>query len=236
MKVLLVEDNKRVATALRESLRGSYTVDIEHSGKAALENDTLDCYDVILLDLGLPDMHGGDVCQQMRQQKVVAPIIVITGDARVASKVSALDYGADDYLTKPFSRDELKARIRAVLRRASNGTALLNLRFADIEIDPVARRVVRGGKEITLRRKEFDLLEYMVRNPNRTLSRTAILDHVWGNNHGLWNNSVDVHVKYLRDKIDRPFGSHFIKTIHGVGYRLGAETTVDSNVVEHSLR
>ncbi len=205
MRLLLIEDNKRVATALREALRRAYVVDVEHSGKDALANMNLASYDVILLDLGLPDMSGREVCEQLRSRKVSAPTIVVTGDAAIGSKVAVLDCGADDYITKPFHAEELKARIRAVLRRNAPDSNRALLVVGDLELDPASRTVRRQSKEITLRRKEFDLLEYMMRNSNRTLTRPMILDHVWENSDGLWTNAVDVHVKYLRDKVDRPY-------------------------------
>lgn len=224
MRILIVEDSKRVAMALREALRGSYVVDVEHSGHAALNNINVLSYDVILLDLGLPDMSGRTVCEELRARKVVAPIIIVTGDDTIGSKVSVLDCGADDYLTKPFHAEELKARIRAVLRRNTQEINDATLAIGELELDPASRIVRRDGTEIVLRRKEFDLLEYMMRNHGRTLTRQMILDHVWENSDGLWTNAVDVHIKYLRDKVDRPYERQLIKTVHGVGYKLEAQT------------
>ncbi len=223
MRLLIIEDNKRVALALRETLRSNYVVDVEYSAKGALNNINLSHYDVILLDLGLPDMDGQTLCQQLRDRSITAPIIIVTGDDTTVSKVSVLDSGADDYMTKPFSKDELKARIRAVMRRHGHRTAVAALQLGDLQLDPAGRKVQRGDKKIDLRRKEFDLLEYMMRNHGRTLTRPMIVDHVWESGDGLWTNAVDVHIKYLRDKIDRPFGSQLIKTVHGVGYKLEAE-------------
>jgi two-component system, OmpR family, response regulator len=222
MRLLIIEDNKRVALALRETLRTSYVVDVEYSAKGALNNINLSHYDVILLDLGLPDMDGQALCRQLRDRNITAPIIIVTGDDATVTKVGVLDSGADDYVTKPFSKEELKARIRAVMRRHGHRKAA-SLRLGDLELDPASRIVVRASKEINLRRKEFDLLEYMMRNHGRTLTRPMIIDHVWESGDGLWTNAVDVHIKYLRDKIDRPFGSQLIKTVHGVGYKLDAE-------------
>jgi two-component system OmpR family response regulator len=224
MRLLLVEDNKRVATALRDALRRSYVVDIEHTGKDALANMNLTSYDIILLDLGLPDMTGQEVCEQLRARKIAAPIIIVSGDSTVGSKVNTLDCGADDYITKPFHAEELKARIRAVLRREAPQKNHSLIVVGDLELDPARRTVRRQNSEITLRRKEFDLLEYMMRNSNRTLTRPMILDHVWENSDGLWTNAVDVHVKYLRDKVDRPYEQQLIKTVHGVGYKLEVQT------------
>lgn len=230
MRLLVIEDNKRVALALREALKGAYVVDIEHSGREALNNMSISHYDVILLDLGLPDMDGQTVCQQLRARNVTAPVIVVTGDDTPENKVNVLDCGADDYVTKPFNTDELKARIRAVMRRYGHRPLPSTLRVGDVELDPAARKVTRQEKEISLRRKEFDLLEYMMRNPGRTLTRPMIIDHVWESGDGLWTNAVDVHIKYLRDKIDRPFGTQLIKTIHGVGYKLEAAENAEGDV------
>lgn len=222
MRILVIEDNKRVAMALCEVLRETYVVDVEYSGKSALNNLNITSYDVILLDLGLPDMDGKEVCKQLRARKISAPVIILTGNDSTMSKVAMLDSGADDYLTKPFSIDELKARMRALMRRHSYRPAPGVLTIEDLTLDPAKRTVRRQDKDIILRRKEFDLLEYMMRNQGRTLTRSMIIDHVWESGNGLWTNAVDVHVKYLRDKIDRPFKRQLIKTIHGVGYKLEA--------------
>ncbi len=225
MRVLVVEDNKHVADALNATLRGTYIVDVENSGHAALANINIPNYDVILLDLGLTDMSGQEVCQQLRAKKITTPIIIVTGDDAATSKVKLLDTGADDYITKPFNGDELKARIRAVMRRDSQKTTPANFVVGDLELDPANRTVLREGRQVKLRRKEFDLLEYMMRNPGRALSRQMVIDHVWENSDGLWTNAVDVHIKCLRDKVDRPFTTRLIKTVYGVGYKLDVPVT-----------
>lgn len=225
MRVLIVEDNRRVAAALKEALRSAYIVDVAHSGKEALEVTAAVSFDVILLDLGLPDMGGQDVYQQLRERKVEAPVLIISGDDTTSSKVSVLDMGADDYITKPFNSDELKARIRKAIRRHSAAGADNLLAIGKLELDPASRTVTHDGNPVDLRRKEFDLLEYMMHNPGRTLTRQMIVDHVWESGDGMWTNAVDVHIKYLRDKIDRPFKTHFIKTVHGVGYKLEVPVT-----------
>ncbi len=225
MRVLIVEDNRRVAAALKEALRSAYIVDVAHSGQEALEITHTISFDVILLDLGLPDMGGQDVYQQLREHKVESPVLIISGDDTINSKVNILDMGADDYITKPFNGDELKARIRKAIRRHSVGEAGNLITLGKLELDSASRTLMHDGHPIDLRRKEFDLLEYMMHNPGRTLTRQMIVDHVWESGDGMWTNAVDVHVKYLRDKIDRPFKTHFIKTVHGVGYKLEVPVT-----------
>lgn len=225
MRVLIIEDNRRVAAALREALRTSYVVDVAHTGRDALENVNLNSFDIILLDLGLPDMNGQDVYQQLRERKVDTPVLIISGDDTIRSKVNILDMGADDYITKPFNSDELKARIRTAMRRHTGKAVQSVLVIGELELDPASRLVRHGGSQIDLRRKEFDLLEYMMHNPGRTLTRQMIVDHVWESSDGMWTNAVDVHIKYLRDKIDRPYKTHFIKTVHGVGYKLEVPVT-----------
>lgn len=225
MRVLIVEDNWRVAAALKEALRSAYVVDVVHSGREALELTATISFDVILLDLGLPDMGGQDVYQHLRERKVEAPVLIISGDDAINSKVNILDMGADDYITKPFNGDELKARIRKAMRRHAPGVASNLLVIGKLELDPGSRTLTHDGTPVELRRKEFDLLEYMMHNPGRTLTRQMIVDHVWESGDGMWTNAVDVHVKYLRDKIDRPFKTHFIKTVHGVGYKLEVPVT-----------
>jgi len=222
MRLLIIDDNRHVAESLRRGLKSSYAVDIALTGQQGVlmtENTT---YDAILLDLNLPDISGEDVCASLRFKGLKMPIIVLTGRDVVQDKVELLDMGADDYITKPFSLDEIKARIRAALRHVSHEPTANTLKFVDIELDPAARTVRRHDTRVDLRRKEFDLLEYMMRNQGKTLTRPMIMEHIWDTHDSLWANVVDVHIKHLRDKVDRPFGSKLIKTVHGVGYKLEA--------------
>jgi DNA-binding response OmpR family regulator len=222
MRVLIIEDNKPIARSLERGLKANYRVDIAESGQFGLNNITAKPYDLVLLDLNLPDMYGKDVCIQIRKNGYKMPVIVLTGSNDVQDKVTMLDIGADDYITKPFSLHEVRARMRAALRRTGPSINREPLVVADLFLDPNSRSVRRGAIPLDIRRKEFDILEYMMRNQGKTLTRAMIIDHVWDISEDLWANVVDVHIKHLRDKIDRPFNSRLIKTVHGVGYKLDA--------------
>lgn len=219
MKLLIIEDSLMVLAALRQSLHMHYVIDVATSGEEGLDAVASTTYDLILLDLGLPDISGDQICVRIRKTSIDTPILVLTASTRIKDKVFLLDSGADDYLTKPFSLEELKARLRVLLRRETPGkTSMIEL--GDLVLDPITRRVYRQSLLIELRRKEFDLLEYLMINAGKVLTRSMILDHVWEMNEGIWTNAVDVHIKYLRDKIDRPFERKMIETVHGVGYRI----------------
>jgi DNA-binding response OmpR family regulator len=219
MRVLIIEDNKSIAKAIRHDLKSYYAIDIANTGKEGLRYAQFTQYDTIVLDLNLPDIDGEDICRILRKQGIDIPVIVISGKDQVKDKINLLDMGADDYLTKPFNIHELRARINVAMRHPPNIISAGILSVGDITLDPAARIVTRRGLLIVLRRKEFDLLEYFMRNPGQILTRTMILEHIWDMNENLWANVVDVHIKHLRDKIDRPFGSSLIKTAHGVGYK-----------------
>ena len=217
MKVLLVEDNTDAANALRTGLSAVSAVDIAPTGTECLAKAQSDTYDLVLLDLGLPDMTGFDVCKKLRAEKYTGPILVVSGQGEIDDKIAALDIGADDYITKPYNLNELQARMRALMRRATGPT---KLKVADIELDVTTHIVTRGGNLIKLRRKELELLEYFMRNAGHTVTREMIIQNVWGTDDGIWTNVVDVHIKNLRDKIDRPFNHPLLKTVYGVGYKL----------------
>ncbi len=230
MKILIIEDEPAIAQALRRGLRKTYLVDTVRTGNQGLQKASLNDYAAIILDLGLPDMPGLVVCEQMREDGVTTPILILTGESGVQLKVALLDAGADDYLTKPFSLEELKARLRVLVRRNAHQLRSSRLTVGDLVLDTVTRRIERAGQIIYLRRKEFDLLEYMMHHAGSVVTRATIVDHIWDLNDGLWTNSVDVHIKYLRDKIDRPFTqmTPMIKTVHGVGYKLETSNPVAS--------
>jgi two-component system OmpR family response regulator len=220
MRVLIIDDNKQVVASLQRGLKPSYAVDVALTGQDGILRAESTQYDAILLDLNLPDISGEDVCASLRFSGITTPILILTGRDVVQDKVELLDMGADDYITKPFSLEEIRARIRVALRHHASKMISNTLTLQDLELDTGARTVRRANKPIELRRKEFDLLEYMMRNQGQTLTRPMILEHIWDMNENLWANVVDVHIKHLRDKIDRPYDSQLIKTVHGVGYKL----------------
>lgn len=220
MKLLLIEDNRSLADSLKKHLGRSFIVDVARTGEEGLRQALTGSHDVMVLDLNLPDMNGAEVCKSIRAGHINSPILILTAVADVPSRVMLLNAGADDYLTKPFSIAELRARLGALLRRVPATYSTGTLTVCDLTIDPNRRRVERGGIPITLRRKEFDILEYLIRNRGRAVTRAMILDHAWDANKETWHNTVDVHIKHLRDKVDRPFGAPLIKTAYGIGYMI----------------
>lgn len=219
MRILIVEDSTEIAHSLKQGLGRDYTVELTALGQEAIGLADQG-FAAIVLDLSLPDMSGAEVCKRIRSQGISSPILVLTANDEVMQKVELLDAGADDYLTKPFRLEELKARLRALRRRHKTKLSKNSLLVGDLELDVTTRRVRRGDIEIDLRRKEFDLLECLMRNTGQVISRGMILDEVWGADAEVWTNAIDVHIKYLRDKIDKPFPQPLIRTIHGVGYKI----------------
>jgi two-component system OmpR family response regulator len=221
MRLLIIEDNFGITLALSQALSPSYSVDCVDSGTLALEKAPANVYSAILLDLNLPDMPGLEVCKALRKAHVSAPILILTAEARTSTKVELLDAGADDYLTKPFSLDELKARLRAITRHHDAIAPSINrLVVGDITLDKAKHTVERNGQRIELRRKEFALLECLMSHAGTVVTRSLLTSYAWNDDDDTWTNTVDVHIKYLRDKIDRPFGQRLIKTVHGLGYKL----------------
>lgn len=222
MKVLLIEDEKEMALTIGEGLGRFFTVEVAFSAKEGDYQAQVNEYDVILLDYLLPDMDGIELCRKMRGNGIQTPILMVTGNFETKNKVAALNSGIDDYITKPFSFEELRARMHAVLRRAPQTFVSNTLPIADLTLDLDKKTVERGKKSLSLRRKEFDLLEYLVRNAGKVVTRNMILEHVWDSAYESATNAVDVHIKYLRDQIDKPFEKKLIKTVHGVGYKIEA--------------
>jgi two-component system OmpR family response regulator len=224
MRALVIEDGSKMAALLRRGLQEEgFAVDVAATGLDGSWLGTENDYDVILLDVMLPDVDGFEVCRRLRAADRWAPILMLTARDGVQDRVAGLDAGADDYLTKPFSFDELFARVRALLRRGPSERPPV-LTVGDLVLDPATRRVSRGGREIELTPKEFGLLELFLRHPDEALSRTRILEHVWDFAYDGDSNVVDVYVRYLREKVDRPFGRRSIETVRGVGYRLREES------------
>jgi heavy metal response regulator len=217
VKILVVEDETKVANFLRKGLQEEgHVIDMVHDGEEGLSRATSDDYDLIILDIQLPGLDGLAVLRRLREKKST-PVLLLTIRATIEDKVLGLDSGADDYLTKPFAFEELLARVRALLRRRTRlDTAVL--RLADLVLDPVSRTVTRGARRIDLTFKEFSLLEYFMRNVNRVVTRTMIIDRVWNYDFDSETNVVDVYVNYLRKKIDTEPGLKLIHTVRGVGY------------------
>jgi two-component system, OmpR family, response regulator len=220
MRVLVAEDDVKMAGLLKRGLEEEgYAVDVARTGNEAVWAGTENPYDAILLDVMLPDVDGLEVCRQLRTQNRWAPVMMLTARDAIPDRVAGLDAGADDYLTKPFSFSELLARLRALLRRGPTERPAV-LTAGDLALDPATRRVSRGTERIELTPKEFALLEYFLRHPGEVLTRSRLIEHVWDFAYEGDSNVVDVYVRYLREKVDRPFGRTSIETVRGSGYRL----------------
>lgn len=223
MKILVVEDEAGVAGFVKQGLtEAGYSVDVARDGSDGLEYALAYEYDVIVLDVMLPKMNGLDVLREIREQRVKAPVLLLTARDGLDDRVRGLDVGADDYLVKPFAFSELLARIRALLRRPPLQAGNL-FHMADLEMDIVQYEVRRDGKHIELSPREFALLEMLFRHPNQVLTRTQIVEHVWNFNFFSDTNVVDVYIGYLRRKIDRDSAVQLIHTVRGVGYRLSED-------------
>ncbi len=218
MKILYIDDNRLLVDSVKKLLDKTYTVDFMCTGRDGIEKARSIQYSLILLDLGLPDMDGFEVCRELRSSNIVAPILILTVQKDPETSIRLLNCGADDYITKPFNGEVLKARIAALLRRGQDLCEEKVIDVHDLTVNITRRQVWRSGISISLRRKEFDILEYLVTNHGRALTRSMILDHVWEAGTEGWNNTIDVHIKHLRDKIDRPFSRSLIKTAYGIGY------------------
>ena len=223
MRILVVEDEKKVGSFIKKGLEEEhYAVDIAYDGEEGLTLAQINEYDLILLDIMLPRLDGMEVLRQIRRNGSNVPILMLTAKDSVEDIVSGLDGGSDDYLTKPFSFDELVARVRALLRRkAKEKTDILTV--GDLSLSTSTHRVKRGGREIELTAKEYALLEYFMRNPNRVLTRMLITEHVWDYHFDPSTNVIDVYVNYLRKKIDQGFEKKLIHTIRGSGYMMKDE-------------
>jgi len=220
MRILLVEDEKKIASFVKKGLREEhYIVDVAADGEKALFQAEINPYDLIILDIMLPGKDGIEVCRQLRSEKIDVPILMLTARDRVKDKISGLDSGADDYLTKPFAFEELLARVRALLRRKREVKNII-LKLADLELDQLLHKVKRSQKEIALSSKEYALLEYLMLNANHVVTRTMISEHVWNEDFDSFTNVIDVYINYLRNKIDKGSAKKLIHTLRGRGYIL----------------
>jgi two-component system OmpR family response regulator len=220
MRALVVEDEVKMAALIRRGLvEEGYAADVARTGEEALWMARATPYDAIVLDVMLPGRNGLEVCRSLRESGVWSPILMLTARDGVEDKVSGLDSGADDYLSKPFSFAELLARLRALTRRGPSERPAV-LEVGTLRLDPATRQAWRGEAEVDLSTKEFALLETFMRNPGDVLTRLDLLEHAWDYGYENRSNVVDVYVRYLRAKIDRPFGADSIETVRGVGYRL----------------
>ncbi len=223
MKILVVEDEERVAQFIQKGLKEEgHAVDVSYDGEDGGFLAEVNDYDLIILDLMLPKKNGLQTCKEIRDHGVNTPVLMLTARDSVEDKVRGLDAGADDYLPKPFAFEELLARVRALLRRQSESKTP-TLQIADLELDPMSRQVTRSGKAIRLTTKEYALLEYLLRNPKKVLSRTLIGEHVWDMNFDPESNVIDVYVSHLRTKVDKGFEPPLIHTLRGQGYILSDE-------------
>jgi DNA-binding response OmpR family regulator len=223
MRILVVEDSQTIAGAIKEGLeQEGYAVDVEYDGESGLRAALYEPYDVIVLDVMLPSKDGIAVCRELRENKVSTPVLMLTAKTQNGDVVTGLDAGADDYLGKPFSFDVLLARLRALLRRPKE--ALQDtLTVADIELDTASRTVTRAGKAVDLSRKEYAILEYLMRNPGRACSKEEIMQHVWDFDADILPNTLEVFITYLRAKIDKPFNQPLIQTVRGFGYKISED-------------
>jgi DNA-binding response OmpR family regulator len=222
MRVLIIEDEEKVAEFIRKGLQQEgYAVDVVRDGEeGAYQGENFE-YDAVILDLMLPKLPGLEVLRKIRARHLNLPVLILTAKGSVADKVTGLDRGASDYLVKPFAFAELSARVRALLRRGAQEST--TLRLADLEMNTATRTATRAGRKIDLKLKEFSLLEFLLRNARRTVTRTMIIEHVWDIHFDSVSNVVDVHINSLRNKIDRGFTPALIHTVRGVGYVLTDE-------------
>jgi len=221
MKILLIEDEPKIAAAIRRGLHGDgYNVEIFANGESGLAAAIGDDYDLMIIDRMLPGVEGLAIVKKIRENNIQTPILILTAKGQVRDRVEGLNAGADDYLVKPFSFEELLARIRALLRRGDVAKTSNVLKVADLEMDIGRRSVTRNGREIVLTATEFSLLEYLMRNTGQVLSKDNLISHVWDFDADILPNTVEAYIGYLRSKIDRPFRKKLLKTVRGFGYKI----------------
>ena len=224
MRILIVEDERKIARALGRALKNEkYAVDISYDGTDAYAMAGMIDYDLLILDRMIPgDYDGLSLTKKLREEGKKVPILLLTALGATQDKTEGFDGGADDYLTKPFARDELLARVRALLRRPQTSVETV-LRLADLSLDLNTHEVLRNNQKIELTNKEFSLLEYLVRNAGRPVSKEQIIAHVWDYDADILPNNIEVYISYLREKVDKPFKNKLIKTVRGLGYKIDEE-------------
>lgn len=224
MRILLIEDEHKIANALKKALeQEKYAVDVSYDGDSGYAMATTEPYDVAIIDRMLPGSYNGlQIVKEMRKEKIHTPILLLTALGSISDKTSGLDAGADDYLVKPFALEELLARVRALIRRPIENEPTI-LKADDLSLNTITYEVKRGNKNIQLTSKEYALLEYLMRNQNRPLSKDIIISHVWDYDADILPNTVEVYIKYLRNKVDQPFQKQLIQTVRGFGYKLKSE-------------
>ncbi|MBU4346201.1 MAG: response regulator transcription factor [Candidatus Omnitrophica bacterium] len=220
MRILLVEDERKIASFIERGLKEEhYVVDVAYDGENGLFMAEVNTYDLIILDIMLPGKDGMAICKELRRKKITAPILMLTAKDKLRDKVQGLNSGADDYLTKPFAFEELLARVRVLLRRKKTEKTT-TLKVADLELDQLRHKVKRADKEVGLTSKEYALLEYLMLNANQIVTRTMISEHVWNEDFDSFTNVIDVHINYLRNKIEKGFKKQLLHTVRGAGYIL----------------
>ncbi len=223
MRILVVEDEHRIANTIKKGLEQErHAVDVAYTGSEGYDLASTEEYDVMILDLMLPEMDGLTITKKLREKQIHTPILILTAKGQIEDKVNGLDSGADDYLTKPFSFEELLARTRALSRRPKNAVTTV-LTIEDLKLDPQQYSIERSGQSIQLSNKEFSLLEYLMRHPKKILTKKQIISHVWDYEADVLPNTVEVYIRNLRNKIDQPFknSKNLIKTVRGFGYKIG---------------
>ncbi|OGK64564.1 DNA-binding response regulator [Candidatus Roizmanbacteria bacterium RIFOXYB2_FULL_41_10] len=224
MRILLIEDEHKLANAIKRALElQKYAVDVVYDGEEGF-NLTIgeEACDLIISDIMLPSLDGIEFCKRIRQEGIHTPVLMLTAKGQIQDKVVGLDNGADDYMVKPFSFDELFARVRALVRRPK-GERDPMLKIADLRLDPVNFKVIRAGKQIKLSTREFSILEYLMRNQNKVVGKKHLIAHVWDYDANILPGTVEVHIKNIRDKIDKPFTKRLIHTVRGFGYEIKVE-------------
>lgn len=223
MRILVVEDEHKIANSLKKGLEQEhYAVDVAYDGSSGFDLAASEEYDIIILDRLLPGIDGAEICNKLREKQIHTPILLLTAKGQIADRVEGLNAGADDYLTKPFAFEELLARVKALTRRPKELIASV-LEVGDLSLNTMTYDVKRGGKPIYLSSKEFSLLEYLMRHANKVITKDQIINHVWDYEANILPNTVEVYIKLLRNKVDKPFKNNkaLIQTIRGFGYKIG---------------